>query len=131
MTSVASPAAARSLHVFGCYLVLAGVPFLAAPSLAAALLGLPPPMEPWVRLVGVLAVALGTGDIVAARSRVGPCVRWSVWRRLGAAVAMAALVALGLTPPPLLLLAAVDAAAAGWTAWALRGDGASQRHRLA
>ena len=131
MTSDPSPAAARSLHAFGCSLVLAGVPFLAAPALALALLGLPAPTEPWVRLVGVLALALGTGDIVAARSAAGAYVRWSVWRRLGAAAGMAALVALGLAPAPVLLLAAVDAAAAGWTAWALRGGGEGAHHRLA
>ena len=131
MTSDAHPAAARSLHAFGCYLVLAGVPFLAAPALPLALLGLPPPAEPWVRLVGVLAMALGTGDMVAARSRAGALVRWSVWRRLGAAGAMAALVALGLAPAPVLLLAAVDAAAAAWTAWALRADGTTGHARLA
>ncbi len=127
MTSDANPAATRSLHAFGCYLVIAGVPFLAAPALALALLGLPPPAEPWVRLVGVLALALGTSDIVAARSRSGALVRWSVWRRLGAAAAMATLVALGLAPAPVLLLAAVDAAAAAWTAWALRADASAAR----
>ena len=131
MTSDVPAAAARSLHAFGCYLVLAGLPFLAMPALALALLGLPPPAEPWVRLVGVLALALGTGDIVAARSGDGPYARWSVWRRLGAAAAMAALVALGLAPAPVLLLAAVDAAAAGWTAWTLRRGGPGTRPRLA
>ena len=57
MTSDANPAATRSLHAFGCYLVIAGVPFLAAPALALALLGLPPPAEPrCLRSDGVLLV---------------------------------------------------------------------------
>jgi hypothetical protein len=34
---------------------------------------------------------------------------------------MVVLVLLGLAPAPVLLFAAVDAAAAAWTAWSLRG----------
>ena len=43
-----------------------------------------------------------------------------MWRRVGAGIAMLALTAAAVAPPAVALLAAVDLAAAGWTALALR-----------
>ena len=78
------------------------------------------PPDAWIRLLGIVALALGSTDVLAARAGVRLLVRWSVWRRLGAGMAMLALVATAVAPPAVTLFALLDLAAAGWTALALR-----------
>lgn len=112
--------AAQSLQAFGLYLCISGVGLLMAPGLLLAPLGLAVPADGWVRMVGILALALGTCDVLAGRHLVASLIHWSVWRRLSAGVGIGLLVLLGLVPAALLLFAAVDIAAALWTAMALR-----------
>lgn len=120
LLNLSSNSAARSLQVFGLYLCAAGAALLLAPSLLLAPLGLAVPQDVWIRLVGILALALGASDLLAGSDTVVSLIRLSVWRRGVAGVAIAALVMLGLAPTPLLLFAAVDIAAALWTALAMR-----------
>ena len=116
--------AAQSLQAFGLYLCITGVGLLIAPGLLLAPLGLAVPTDvsaqAWVRMVGILALALGVGDVLAGRDRVASLIHWSVWRRLAAGIAIGLLVVLGLAPAALLLFAAVDIVAALWTAVAMR-----------
>ncbi len=115
-----SNAAARSLQAFGLYLCIAGVGLLLAPALLLAPLGLTVTDDAWVRMVGILALALGVGDVLAGREAVASLIHWSVWRRVAAGLGIGVLVLLGLAPAALLLFAALDIAAALWTATALR-----------
>ena len=118
-----SNADAQSLQAFGLYLCITGTGLL-APGLLLAPLGLAVPSDVsahvWVRMVGILALALGVGDVLAGRDRVASLIRWSVWRRLAAGIGIGLLVLLALAPAALLLFAAVDIAAALWTATAMR-----------
>lgn len=119
--STSSPrAAAQSVRVFGLYLCCTGAGLLLAPSLLLAPLGLTATADVWVRMVGILALALGVCDVLAARDDVASLIHGSVWRRLAAGVGIGLLVLLGLAPAALLFFAAVDIAAASWTALALR-----------
>ena len=113
-------AAARSLQVFGVYLLGAGALLLLAPALMLAPLGISTPGDVWIRMVGLLAMCLGSVDLLAARAEVRSLIQWSVWRRCLAAVVIVAFVLAGLAPMALCVFAAIDAAAALCTAWALR-----------
>ena len=119
-TTSRSSTAARSLQAFGLYLWVAGAGLLLVPGLLLAPLGLTVPADAWIRIVGILALALGMCDVLAGRDCVASLIRASVWRRLAAGVGIGLLVLLGLAPAALLLFAGVDIAAAGWTAIALR-----------
>lgn len=130
MNTPLPPSASRSLMVFAGYLLAAGLLLLIAPALLLAPVGLPVPQDVWIRIVGLLALALGSTDLLAARYQLPVLVRWSVWRRGLAAACMVALVAIGVAPAALLVFAAADAASAIWTAWVLVPQGASRR-RLA
>ncbi len=113
-------AAARSLQAFGAYLLGAGAMLIEAPALMLAPLGIVTPPDVWIRMVGLLAMCLGSVDLLAARAEVRSLIAWSVWRRGLAAVVIVAFVLAGFAPVALCLFAAIDAAAALWTAWALR-----------
>ena len=112
--------AARSLFVFGIYVVLMGAGFLAAPELLTGMLKLPPATAGWARLVGLLALVIGSYDIVGARAESVAYMKASVYVRIGFAIGTAFLVAFGQMPGTLLLLGASDIAGALWTAFALR-----------
>lgn len=111
--------AARSVRLFGLYLIGTGALLLLAPAVLLTPLALHVPQDVWVRVTGVLALALGAMDVLTAHA--GPCLLWqaTVWRRLAAGAALLGLVAAGIAPPAVSLFAAIDIAAACWTAWTL------------
>jgi hypothetical protein len=115
--------AARTLFLFGLYLLVAGTALLLAPALMLQPLGVPVPTDVWVRVVGLLAIALGLYYRVAARSELLAFMRLSVWVRLGVAVAFLGFVLGGLAPVALLGFGLIDAAGAAWTARALHQMG--------
>lgn len=112
--------AARSLHLFGLYLCLLGPGLVLAPGLLLAPFGIAPPMEIWVRVAGLLAGLIGLYYLVAARHELTALIRASVWGRAAVLPCFALLVVFHGAPAALLAFGAVDAAAALWTALALR-----------
>jgi uncharacterized protein YjeT (DUF2065 family) len=60
-------AAAASILAFGIYLVALGTGLLLAPNGMLALFGRPSTSEPWLRVVGLVALVLGTYYAAAAR----------------------------------------------------------------
>lgn len=114
-------AAAKSVFVFGIYLVVVGLGLIAAPNPFLAPLGFLTAADgSWLRVLGVLVLCLAAYYCAAARAGFTPFFRWTVFVRAGVFVAFGALVLLQLAPKPLALLGTVDLIAAGWTAAALR-----------
>lgn len=114
--------AARSLLVFGIYLVALGLFLLIAPNTLITLFGLPETHDVWIRVVGMLLVFLAYYDIQAARHELASFFRWSVVARAAVIVFFAVFVLLKWVEPILLLFGAIDLAGALWTAIALRQD---------
>jgi hypothetical protein len=123
--------AARSLQIFGLYLLGAGGLLMLAPAALLGLLGLPAPADAWGRVAGLLVLFLGIYYLVGARAELLSFMRASVWVRASVIVVLGALVAAGLAPPPLMVFGIVDLAAAVWTALALRSMGAPLASRTA
>ena len=112
--------AARSVLVFGIYLVVIGCGFLAMPNTPLALLGFPTTSEPWIRVVGLLLLILAYYYIQAARSEMKRFFRWTVHGRSSVIVCFIILVLLGLAQPMLIGFGVIDLLAAVWTDRALR-----------
>ena len=112
--------AAKSLFVFGIYVVAAGGGLLLMPGLVLTTLGFPQAADGWVRVVGALAIIVGAYHIVGARNDFLPYIRASIWGRFAFAVLLGGLVAASFMPRSLLLFAVIDLAGAIWTAVALR-----------
>jgi hypothetical protein len=108
------------LFAFGVYVVVVGIAFVVAPEMLMSLLRLPPATTGWARVVGLLALVIGTYDIIGARAECLPYIRASVYVRCCFAAGTAALVVFGQMPATVLLLGFTDLAAAMWTALALR-----------
>lgn len=115
-------ASAKSLLVFGVYLVGMGVGFVAMPNVLLGLLGFPPTDEVWSRVVGMFALLLAFYYIQAARADLRPFIQWTVYTRVAAFVFFTGFVIAGLAGPILIVLGSVDLLAALWTELALRSE---------
>ena len=107
--------AARSIHVFGIYLIAMGGFILGAPDAFLALLRLPPATDPWFRVLGIVVMAIGMLDVASARSEQVGFFRATVWVRFFVLAALVGLVLLKLAPPVLVIFGLIDAAGAVWT----------------
>ena len=112
--------AARTVYIFGIYLIVMGGVLIGAPNTLLALLRVPPTTEPWIHILGVTAMSIGLFHVGAARSELRPFFQASVRTRFFAATALTALVVLAIAPPIIIGFAAMDAATALWTRAALR-----------
>ena len=112
--------AARSVFVFGIYLVATGLILLAAPNFLLSVLRLPPTTEPWIRVLGIPMFVMGGFHIAAARANLVQFFQFTLWGRPFVLIAMVVLVVLRLAPPILIVFGLVDAAGAAWTLITLR-----------
>jgi hypothetical protein len=112
--------AITSIRIFGIYLLVLGPLLMVAPALVLGPFGIPVPTDAWIRVVGVLAAALGCYYLLAARAGLVPFYRATVPVRAFVFVAFLAFALLGLAPATLVLFGSVDLAGAVWTALALR-----------
>ena len=113
-------APAKSVLVFGIYLLLLGALLVVAPNVVLGLFRIAPTTEVWIRVVGMLVLVLGAYYALAAIAEVRAFMRWTVPIRLCVLLFFAAFVVTGLAPSVLIAFGLVDVAGAAWTAWALR-----------
>lgn len=112
--------AAKSMFVFGLYLVIVGLGLMVAPNTALGLFGVAETNEPYIRLVGMLSLVLAYFYLRAASLELTPFFHWTVHTRLAAMVLFVAFVILDVGEPPVLLFGVADVAGAIWTYLALR-----------
>jgi hypothetical protein len=113
----------RSIVVFGIYVLLVGLGFLLLPNVVLPIFGFAQTGEVWIRVIGILAIALSLYYFYAAHNNDLPYFRISVVGRVWFFLAMTALALLNLGGPMLIGFGLVDLLAAGWTFMALRAQG--------
>ena len=111
---------AKSLFIFGIYMLVLGVTIVLAPNFLLSLFHVPTTTEVWIRVVGMLVIFLGIYDIVAAKGEHKLLITWSIPVRFSVIIFFAVFVVAGLAPPILLLFGAIDSAGAIWTWCALK-----------
>jgi len=112
--------AARSVYVFGIYLLVVGGVLIGAPNTLLALLQLPPTNEPWAHVLGVAVMGMGMLHVASARAELVPFFRATVWVRVFVLVSFGVLAALQIVPPIVIAFGLIDAGCALWTYLALR-----------
>jgi len=113
---------AKSVFVFGCYMLILGVPLLIAPNLLLGVFGFPPTQEVWIRIVGLLVLYLGIYYVLAGRKDIRPFIAATVPVRASVLGFFAIFVATDMVSPMLLLLGLPDLIGAFWTWQALRSE---------
>ena len=114
--------AAKSVFVFGIYLIGMGVGLVAMPNALLGLFGLPSTNEVNIRIVGVLSLFIAYYYIQTARREMIGFFRFTIPTRGSLILFFGAFVALGFAPLQLLLLTLPDLLGAIWTALALRSE---------
>ena len=112
--------AARSLQVFGIYLIGIGVVLLFVPNLLLGLFGFPPAEEVWIRVLGLVVGILGVYYVIAAVRALRPLYLPTVILRSLAFTTFVALALLNLAPAQLVIFGVIDLLGALWTWRALR-----------
>jgi hypothetical protein len=113
---------AKTLFVFGLYMLVLGVTLVLFPNFLLSLFHVPATNEVWIRVVGMLVIFLGIYDIVAAKGELKLLIVCSIPVRFSVNVFFTLFVITGLAPPILLLFGAIDFAGALWTWSALKKD---------
>lgn len=112
--------ATPSIRYFGIYVVLVGIALIVMPGVVMSLLGIVPPSEIWIRVLGVLALVVGYYYLACASGEAIVFYRATVAGRFGFAGLLVVLVTLYAAPIQLLLFGLIDAAGAVWTSRCLR-----------
>lgn len=115
--------AARSVYVFGIYLIVIGGILMGSPNTLLSLLRVAETSEPWIRIAGMLVMVIGMLDVASARTEQTGFMRATVYTRLFAFITFVLFAVLGIAPRVLILFGVIDAAAALWTFTALRSAG--------
>jgi hypothetical protein len=113
---------AKTVFVFGIYLVVLGITLIAAPNLLLNAFGFPATNEVWIRVAGMLVLILAFYYTQAARKELTVFFQWTVYARASVIVFFLAFVVLGLAQPALILFGAIDLLGAIWTGLALRSS---------
>jgi hypothetical protein len=112
----------KSLFYFGIYGISAGLLFVIIPAQIISLTQLPPIHDGWTRMIGLLALVIGTYDIVCGKADLKPFIKASIYVRFGFAVCATVLVILKEMPFTVFLIGLVDALGATWTLIALSSE---------
>ena len=112
--------AARSVYVFGIYLLVVGGMLLGAPNTLLMVIGLSPTTEPWIHVAGIPVMAIGMLFASGARAENLWLFRTSVWVRVFAFISFVMLAALQMAPAVVVGFGVVDALGALWTRLSLR-----------
>src|SRR5215216_5155235 len=112
--------AARSIYVFGIYLIVLGGILIGSPNTFLSVFRIAPTNEPWLRVAGILVMVIGMLDVACARKEQTGFFQATVYTRLFALIAFTAFAVLGIAPRVLILFGVIDAVAALWTYSALR-----------
>lgn len=112
--------AAKSIYYFSFYLYLTGVTLIAIPNTFLSIVKLPETNEVWIRVVGVLVVALAYYYHRMSSENITAMFKHTVVARIFVFLCFSVLVIAKFVSPVLLVFGVIDLLAAIWTFMALR-----------
>lgn len=115
-------AAAKSVCYFGFYLYLTGATLMIAPNFLLSTLQLPETNEVWIRVVGVLAVAIGYYYHRAGAENIRAFFAHTIPTRIFVFLAFTTFVLADYVSPLLIGFGAIDLAGALWTWLSLKKE---------
>ncbi len=114
---------AKSVLLFGIYLTLVGATLLIIPNVFLTVIGVANTIEVWIRLSGILLMALSVYYIVAAKYNLLVIFKVTVCIRCSIILFFSGFVYLQMMEPVMLTFAAFDFAGGAWTYFAMKKEG--------
>jgi hypothetical protein len=118
--------AAKTVLYFGWYLYVTGITLLVAPNFLLSTFQMPTTEEVWIRVVGVLAIAIGFYYQQAGSKNIQGLLPLTVVARLFVFICFSAFVFLKFVSPMLIVFGIVDLLGAAWTWMTLKKEHASK-----
>lgn len=115
--------AARSVQVFGVYLALVGLTLLLVPNTFLDVVNVSNTKEVWIRLSGMLLMALSVYYLVAARHQLHIIFKVTACIRCTIILFFTVFWLLDLMEPVMLIFAGIDFLGGVWTYTAMRKEG--------
>lgn len=115
-------AAAKSVCYFGYYLYVTGITLMVAPNFLLNTMKIPTTNEVWIRVVGVLAFAIGYYYHRTGTANIFAFFKFTVHARTFVFLAFCCFVLLKYVSPLLIVFGVVDLAGAAWTWMALKNE---------
>lgn len=115
--------AAKSVFVFGVYLTLVGLTLLFIPNVFLSVIGVENTTEVWIRLSGILLMALSVYYIVSSRHNLPVIFKVTACIRCTIIIFFSVFVYLKMMEPVMLIFAAIDFAGGAWTYLAMKKEG--------
>lgn len=112
--------AAVSIMTWGLYEAGTGLGFLLIPNILLPIFGFPTTSEVWIRVLGLVVLALALYHIHCARNNVIPFFQITIPGRVVFAIGLVALVLMGFSGAGLAIFAVIEVLGAAWTWSALR-----------
>jgi hypothetical protein len=107
--------AARSIQVFGWYFLGFGLGMAAIPNTLLPIFGFETTNEPWIRILGLVVIAIGYYYLQSARHEQRAFFQATVFGRTGTFLGLIALVVFGFAKPMVIALGAVEMIGTVWT----------------
>jgi len=106
---------AKSLYIFGFYLLITGLILIAAPNFLLSLFQIKPTTEIWIRVLGAVVVNVGLLYVYMAPANHTLFFTLTIFARFSILVWFTAFVLLEWAPVQLILFGLIDATGATWT----------------
>lgn len=114
---------AKSVYIFGWYLAAIGLLLLFIPNMLISPFGIEPAQEVWIRLSGILLMALSVYYILAAMHEIVVIMKATAFIRLTIIFFFSAFAILDLVSPNIIIFSAIDFMGGAWTLAMLSREG--------
>ncbi|MFN8357951.1 MAG: hypothetical protein U0Y10_26050 [Spirosomataceae bacterium] len=114
---------AKTVLFFSYYLFLVGLQLLFIPNVFTKTAQLPEAHEPYIRVVGILAIILGVYYYQSAKNELTSFLKSTIWGRSLYFLGAVGLVVSQVAPPIFIAFGLVDLLGAVWTWQALKSEG--------
>ena len=114
---------AKTVLFFSYYLFIVGIQLLFIPNFFTKTAQLPESHEPYIRIVGVLALILGLYYHQSAKNELTPFLKTTIWGRAFYFLSAVGLVVFKIAPPVFIAFGVVDLLGAVWTWQTLKSEG--------
>ena len=114
---------AKSVFIYGIYLAINGLMLLLVPNVLLNSLGIEPTTEVWIRLAGILLMAIAAYYILAAKYELIVIMKATAFIRFTIIFFFTAFVLLRLVSSSIIIISVIDFLGGAWTFLMLRKEG--------